>query len=199
MDEFSTHGVMADIELGERYDVAFSLKIDFSQNDDEIKVKKQFRNVRDHLPKQIEEVSRFKPTLEDMREKTFVMGNREIINLLELGDHWQDHPLGTPYKPKQQKLYTSTRTQETVVASIPFEVEASAEKIFAAIYEATTGSNLLSLHIIDDESHEELMMSYQGKYMSTLEGLILPRGYYYLVIKNDKLIGELKQGLQAPF
>jgi hypothetical protein len=134
-----------------------------------------------------------------MREKTFVMGNREIINLLELGDDWQEHPLGTPYKPKQQKVYTSTRTQETIVASIPFEVMAVAEKIFAAIYEATTGSNLLSLHVIDDESHEELMMSYQGKYMSTIDGLILPRGEYYLVIKNDKLISETKQGLQAPF
>jgi hypothetical protein len=51
MDEFSTHGIMADVEMGERYDIAFSLKIDFSQNDDEDKVRKQFKNVKDYLPR----------------------------------------------------------------------------------------------------------------------------------------------------
>ena len=51
MDEFSTDGIMADVEMGERYDIAFSLKIDFSQNDDEDKVRKQFKNVKDYLPR----------------------------------------------------------------------------------------------------------------------------------------------------
>ena len=45
------------------------------------------------------------------------------------------------------------------------------------------------MHIIDDETHEEVAMSAQGKHFSLISGAYLPNGNYYLVIKNDRLTG----------
>ena len=44
----------------------------------------------------------------------------------------------------------------------------------------------MSIHIIDDETHEEVAMSTQGKYFSEIADVFLPEGSYYLVIKNDR-------------
>ena len=55
----------------------------------------------------------------------------------------------------------------------------------------------MSLHIIDDETHEEVAISKQGKYFSLISGAFLPEGNYYLVIKNDRAVGQ-GAGRQAP-
>lgn len=47
----------------------------------------------------------------------------------------------------------------------------------------------MSLHIIDDESHEEIAISRQGKFLSLISGVYLPEGNYYLVVKNDRASG----------
>ena len=98
--------------------------------------------------------------VEDMREKAFMMGNREMINLLEQGDDWRNHPLGPPYQPKQEKFFTYTKTQDTVILSLPFSVMTEGEMFYAGLYEASAGSNLLSIHVIEDETHEEVAISY---------------------------------------
>ena len=35
-DSFSEHAQIEDVEMGERYGTSFSLKIDFTENDDEV-------------------------------------------------------------------------------------------------------------------------------------------------------------------
>ena len=55
----------------------------------------------------------------------------------------------------------------------------------------------MSLHIIDDETHEEIAISRQGKHLSLIEGAYLPEGNYYLVVKNDRSVG-LGTYKQAP-
>ena len=47
----------------------------------------------------------------------------------------------------------------------------------------------MSLHVIDDESHEEVAISRQGKFLSLISGVYLPEGNYYLVVKNDRASG----------
>lgn len=64
------------------------------------------------------------------------------------------------------------------------------EIVYAGIYEYTQGANLMSLHIIDDETHEEVAISQQGKHLSLISGAYLPQGNYYLVVKNDRAIGK---------
>ena len=53
------------------------------------------------------------------------------------------------------------------------------EMVYAGIYEYTQGANLMSLVIIDDETHEEIAVSQQGKYFSAIEAAFLPPGTYY--------------------
>ena len=134
----------------------------------------------------IEQVAKEKRSLLGLHEKSFMMGNRNMIHLIEYGDGWQDLVLIPSYIPKHNKVFIAKQTEETIVASIPFEVNGIAETISAGIYEYTQGASLMSLHIIDDETHEEVAISKQGKYFSLISDAFLPEGNYYLVIKNDR-------------
>jgi hypothetical protein len=126
-----------------------------------------------------------------------MMGNRNMIHLIEYGDGWQDLALIPAYVPKERRVFISKQTDETIVVSIPFEVSGLEEMIYAGIYEYTSGANLMSLHIIDDETHEEVAISRQGKHLSLISGAYLPQGNYYLVVKNDRSIGK-GMARQAP-
>ena len=65
------------------------------------------------------------------------MGNRNMIHLIEYGDGWQDEVIIPSYVPKEKRVFTSKQTDETIVASLPFEVTGVAEVIYAGIYEFT--------------------------------------------------------------
>lgn len=95
-----------------------------------------------------------------------------------------------PYVPKETRIFTSKQSEDTIVTSLPFEVTGLEEIIYAGLYEYTQGANLMSLHIIDDETHEEVAISQQGKHLSLISGTYLPQGNYYLVVKNDRAIGK---------
>lgn len=47
----------------------------------------------------------------------------------------------------------------------------------------------MSLAVVDDETHEEIAISRQGKHLSMISGLFLPEGNYYLVVRNDRAVG----------
>ena len=55
----------------------------------------------------------------------------------------------------------------------------------------------MSLHIIEDETHEEVALSRQGKHLSLMQYAYLTEGTYYLVVKNDRVAG-LGTARQAP-
>ena len=96
----------------------------------------------------------------------------------------QDPSAYTPYLPKTQQIWTHKKFLDTVVASLPFEVEGLEETIFVGLYEFSLGRSLLSVHILSAETRETVAMSEQGKYFSALL-TVLPTGKYVLVIRND--------------
>lgn len=188
-DGMAEHDSMEQVEMGERYGIEFSLKIDFSEFDDQKLAENLQKNVRDFLPLNMEQIAKEKKSILGLNEKSFTMGNRDMIHLIEFGDGWKDHVFVPSYVPKEQRIFSIAHSDQVVVASLPFEVNDVAEMVYAGIYEYTQGVNLLSLHIIDDETHEEVAMSSQGKHFSLISGAFLPEGNYYLVIKNDRLNG----------
>lgn len=72
-----------------------------------------------------------------MSEKSFMLGNRNMIHLFEYGDGWQDLVLVPSYVPKDTRIFTSKQTDEEIVVSLPFEVTGIAEMFYAGIYEYT--------------------------------------------------------------
>ena len=170
------------MEKGEHYGTQFSLKIDFSEFDALAEdVKKSFREL---LPVNLEQVAKEKLSLLGIHEKSFMMGTREMIQLAE-----GNKAPTKSYVPKDRSVFIAKQTEETIVVSLPFEVTGAVEMFDAGLYEYTQGVNLMSLHIVDDETHEEVAISAQGKYLSVLSGVFLPEGRYYLVVKNDRAAG----------
>jgi hypothetical protein len=64
---------------------------------------------------------------------------------------------------------------------LPFAVKDS-ETIFAGIVELSNEG--LELAIFDDETQDEVAVSRQGKYFSTIDMVVLTRGNYYLVVRD---------------
>ena len=87
------------------------------------------------------------------------MGNRNMVHLIEYGDGYASMDIIPPYIPKEQRIFASKQTDESIVVSLPFTVTDLAEMVYVGLYEHTQGVNLMSLHIIDDETHEEVAMS----------------------------------------
>ena len=87
------------------------------------------------------------------------MGNRNMIHLIEYGDGWKDLEIIPSYVPKERRVFVSKQTDEEIVTSIPFEVTGVAEMFYAGVYEYTQGVNLLSLHVYDDDTHQEISIS----------------------------------------
>lgn len=77
-----------------------------------------------------------------------------------------------------QRIFVLKRVEESIVASLPFEVEGPSETMFAGIYEFTQGKSLLSLQILSAETREVVAMSEQGKYLSRIDMAVLPTGKY---------------------
>ena len=121
-----------------------------------------------------------------------------MIKLLESSHNLPDGTSDnfTPYQPKSQQIYVHKKVDESIVASLPFEVEGLEETIFVGIYEFTLGKQLLSVQILSRHSREVVAMSQQGKYFSALLA-ILPEGQYQLVIRNDVKAGANSK-TQAP-
>ena len=188
-DAFTEHASIEEVEMGERYGVEFSVKIDFSEFDNDVMAANIQKSFREFLPASLSQVAKVKRSMLGMDEKSFMMGNRNMIHLIEYGDGWKDEVLIPSYVPKDRRVFVSKQTDDTIVSSLPFEVNGVAEVFYAGIYEYTKGANLLSLHIIDDETHEEVAISKQGKHLSLIEGVYLPEGNYYLVVENDRASG----------
>ena len=64
----------------------------------------------------------------------------------------------TPYLPKTQQIWTHKKFQDTVVASLPFEVEGLEETIFVGLYEFSLGRSMLSVHVLSAETREIVAM-----------------------------------------
>ena len=79
--------------------------------------------------------------------------------------------------------------------SLEFTVEGIGETMYAGIYEYTQGVNQMSLHIYNGETHEDLVVSKQGKHFSLIDSVYLDEGTYYFVVKNDRaeVIGTTRQ------
>lgn len=74
--------------MGERYGLEFSLKIDVSEFDDEHLADNLQKAFREFLPVNLEQVAKEKRSVLGMNEKSFMMGNRNMIHLIEYGDGW---------------------------------------------------------------------------------------------------------------
>lgn len=132
-----------------------------------------------------------------MKEKSFVLGNANMLHLFEDGDGFEEVVHIPAYLPKDPRVFVSKQTEDSIVVSLPFEVTDLAETIYAGIYEFTQGTNLMSLHIIEDSTGEEVAVSTQGKHLSSIRLAVLPQGLYYLVVKNDR-VGGMGGERQAP-
>lgn len=86
--------------MGERYDINFSLKIDLSENDDASIAANQYKIDEDFLPNDIDLIAKSKPSLMGLKEKSFTMGNRNMIHLIEYGDGYKEMKLIPAYVPK---------------------------------------------------------------------------------------------------
>ena len=136
-DAYTEHSQLEDVEMGERYGVSFSLKIDLSEFDDSHIAANLQKTFREFLPVSMEQVAKEKRSNLGHHEKSFTMGNRNMIHLIEYGDGWQDEVIIPSYVPKEKRVFTAKQTEETIVASLPFEVTGVAEVIYAGIYEFT--------------------------------------------------------------
>lgn len=174
-------------EIGERYSNAFSLKIEFSENDTTQMASSIRSKLRESLPSSMDSVAKVKLSNPGMQEAAFKIGSRDIIGLLESPNGVKlDMSEYVPYLPKDTRIYTVLDTASKIVASLPFEVKTDSEIFFAGVYEYTEGANLLSLAVFDDATHKEVYVSSQGKYYSRIDGVELSKGAYYLAVRNDK-------------
>ena len=87
-DSFGEHAQIEEVEMGERYGTSFSIKIDFSEFDDKAVVDNMNKNLREFLPMSIHQVAKEKRSVQGLHEKSFMMGNRNMIHLIEYGDGW---------------------------------------------------------------------------------------------------------------
>lgn len=144
-------------------------------------------------------IAKIKISNPGMQEAAFKIGNRDIVGLLESPNGIKkDMSDYVPYLPKDTRIYTALDTASKIVVSLPFEVMTDSEIFFAGVYEYTEGANLLSLAVFDDTTHKEVEISAQGKYYSRIEGVELPKGTYYLAVRNDKGSSLNRQAKQAP-
>lgn len=74
--------------MGERYGTEFSLKIDFSEFDEATMAANLQKSFKEFLPVNLQQVAKEKRSMLGMDEKSFMMGNRNIIHLIEYGDGW---------------------------------------------------------------------------------------------------------------
>ena len=81
-DAFTEHAQIEDVEMGERYGTSFSLKIDFTENDDEAIAASWQRQVLQKAPHSIDEVAKTKRAVEGLKESAFWLGNRSMLSLL---------------------------------------------------------------------------------------------------------------------
>jgi len=138
-DSYSEHEQIEDVEMGERYGIEFSLKIDFSEFDDKAIADNLQKRVKDFLPHTIDQVAKTKRSILGLNEKAFTMGNRNMIHLIEYGDGWQDMTLIPSYVPKDKRIFVAKQTDEQIVLSLPFQVDGEGDSIYAGIYEYTQG------------------------------------------------------------
>lgn len=155
--------------------------------------------LRESLPSSIDTIAKVKLANPGMQEAAFKIGSRDIVGLLESPNGVkQDMSEFVPYLPKDTRIYTALDTASKIVASLPFQVISDSEVFFAGVYEYTEGANLLSLAVFDDATHQEITVSSQGKYYSRIDGAVLPKGSYYLAVRNDKGSSQNRQEKQAP-
>jgi len=77
--------------------------------------------------------------------------------------------------------------EPVIVASIPFKVEAHQENFYAGLYDYSHGgATMLNLAIIGGTEKQLIAMANQGKYYSVIDGDILPKGSYNLVVLSDR-------------
>lgn len=136
-DNFSEHAQIENVEMGERYGTEFSIKIDFSEFDDSHIAENLQKNFREFLPVSLDQVAKEKKSLLGLNEKSFTMGNRNMIHLIEYGDGWKDQVIVPSYVPKDRRIFISKQTEDNIVTSLPFEVNGIAEVFYAGIYEYT--------------------------------------------------------------
>ena len=87
-DAFSEHEGIEYVEMGERYGTSFSIKIDFSEFDDKNIADNLQKQFKEFLPVSLDQVAKVKRSHLGMGEKSFMMGNRNMIHLIEYGDGW---------------------------------------------------------------------------------------------------------------
>ena len=49
----------------------------------------------------MEQIAKEKKSILGLNEKSFTMGNRDMIHLIEFGDGWKDHVFVPSYVPKE--------------------------------------------------------------------------------------------------
>lgn len=86
--------------------------------------------------------------------------------MIDYGDNWKDMEIQPAYVPKDKRIFTAKQTDEQVVLSLPFNLAGVGGGIYAGIYEYTQGVNQMSIHIYEDETHEEIAISDQGKHFT---------------------------------
>ena len=96
--------------MGERYDISFSLKIDFSEFDDETVSNNLRKTHKDFLPHSMEQVAKTKHSPMGLHEKSFMLGNRNLIHLIEYGNGFQNMELIPAYVPKDKQMFVSEAT-----------------------------------------------------------------------------------------
>lgn len=85
-----------------------------------------------------------------------------MIHLIEYGDGFKDMKLVPAYVPKDKSLFAVNHAEREIVLHLPFTVgqdEGLSETMYAGIYEYTKGVNQMSLHIYEEETHEEVAVS----------------------------------------
>jgi len=85
-DAFGEGDDLEDVEMGERYGLSFSLKIEFSENNDPQIAAKLRQNLQEYLPEFFDDLAKIKYSTQTVKEKAFVMGNAQMMNLFTYGD-----------------------------------------------------------------------------------------------------------------
>lgn len=92
------------------------------------------------IPKDFNEIARVKPKVSGLKESSFILGSKKVMETFKVTSL-------TPFTPKNTKVYqaefkTGTNTDDSFMPSLPFEVKEQNNIIYAQIYEYSGRSDL---------------------------------------------------------
>jgi hypothetical protein len=99
-----------------------------------------------------------------LKEQAFYLGSREVAHLFD--ELILLNTTDSPYQPKNTRVFTTQNVDSRIVLSLPFRVETE-ESIYVGLTDLSPIQSL-DVAIYNKESNEEVTVSRQGNYFSSI-------------------------------